>query len=496
MKRSIVITFLLFALLWASPDINPASAQTSDLTGQWYGYGGVPGLGGGTISLVFVDSQFGLLALTRIPALGLVDEYLPVVVDQGSGQTTVTVGVPGFFELGGVVDGTTLSGWIYLFIGGELFVGDWFGEKDTGAVYLPGEAPGPVCDEIPPLLCSGSGDYCLEIVPFLPESGAGYLNYPVNGETWEDQYRSFATREVLHLVKYAAAKVDCKAADWDYGNLAPIGLGDMSEADGSVPGTSTGNAGHPYGHQYGLDIDTAYFQVFAPDNLLRAVGEHFDGPFEDALHLTGEPYALDVWRTALFIAYLSEHPRTRAIGVDGVIGPILEDAFDELVTMGWIDADLRDSIPLAYEVEDTGLGWYYSHHHHLHLSMYPVFDFVASAELLPKTLNRASRGNFITAYIELEEVFDLLGAEFDAAMIEPPTVALNVDGHTLIYAEAAPTEIGDYNENGVSDLMVKFDRQKVLDAIGDGEVEISITGLADGWFFQEVETILVLGEQP
>jgi hypothetical protein len=495
MKRTLVVTSLLVAMLSAGPGISPVAADTPDLEGQWYGYGGIAGFGGAPISLYFVDTPYGLLALTNIAALGLVDQYLPATVEQNGGETTVTVGVPGFLELGGVVDGVTLDGWIYLVFGDELLIGEWFGEKDTGAVRLPGPAPGPVCDELPPPLCSGDGAYCLELLPFVPESGPGYLNYPLNGETEEDQYRSFATREVLHLVKWAAAKVDCKAADWDYGNFAPIGLGDMSEADGSIPGTSTGNPGHPPGsHEYGLDIDTAYFQLFAPDNLLRAVGEHFNGPFDDAFHLLGEPYALDVWRTALFIAYLSEHPRTRVIGVDGKIGPILEEAFDELVAAGWIEADLRDSIHLAYEVEDTGRGWFLHHHHHLHLSTYPVFDFVASLELHPETLHRASQGQWVTAYIELEEYFDLLGAEFDATLIWPEYVALNVDGNTLIYAEPGPLEIGDFNGNGVSDLMVKFDRRAVLDAIGDGEVEVSLTGVADGWFFQEVDTILVLDE--
>ena len=93
-------------------------------------------------------------------------------------------------------------------------------------------------------------------------------------------------KSMKELVKYAAGKVDCKAANWDYGNFAPLGLGDMSEADGSIPGTSTGNPGHPPGsHEHGFDIDIAYYQLYAPDNLLRAVGIHFYGPVMDAFHL-------------------------------------------------------------------------------------------------------------------------------------------------------------------------------------------------------------------
>lgn len=47
------------------------------------------------------------------------------------------------------------------------------------------------------------------------------------------------------LVKYAAARVACLADGWDLGNHQPIGLGDMSEADGSIPGTSIGEPGRP-----------------------------------------------------------------------------------------------------------------------------------------------------------------------------------------------------------------------------------------------------------
>ena len=171
------------------------------------------------------------------------------------------------------------------------------------------------------------------------------------------------------LIKYAAAKVACKTADWDYGNLEPLGLADMSEGNGSTPGTDIGDLRHPpKTHENGNDIDTAYYQLFSPDNLGRPVGDTYIGT-ENQLHLIGEPYALDVWRTALFIAYLSEHPDLRVIGVDGQIGLVLEPALDQLVILGWIDEELNQSIPLAYEVVDHGYGWYLFHFGHLHMSM-------------------------------------------------------------------------------------------------------------------------------
>jgi hypothetical protein len=446
--------------------------------GQWYGHGEVTGLGGSIISITFLDNPYGLLAMTYIPVLGLFDQELPATIEEVEGETIVTFGVPGLLEMSGVLDEDTISGKLNLVFDGEPYTGLWYAEKYTDKPLLPGE-------DLPPLYCTGSAEYCSELVTFEPSTGVGYLDYPINGETLDDQYRSYVRRDLMQLVKYATAKVNCKAADWDYGNFAPLGLGDMSEADGSIPGTSIGEPGHPPGtHEDGKDIDIAYYQLYAVDNLLRPVGRHYDGYIE-ANHLVEPPYALDIWRTALYIAYLSEHPRVRVIGVDGQVGLVLDEALDELVSTGWIDQDLRDRIILVYEVTDEGLGFYYYHHHHMHLSINPVYPgLLLSAELEPERLNRESQDNFITAYIELDEGL--------ADQIDIGTVALILDGNTMLYAEPDQSEVSDYNENGILDLTVKFDRQAILETIGDGEVEISITGSVYGNFFQGTDTILVL----
>ena len=493
-KQKICVLLLMVLGIWMFAGSASVKADPPDITGQWYGTWEVSEYSGNTsnFSLLFWDSPYGLLAITYAPEFGLFGDYLPVTVEEGPAGTIVTIGVAGLLEVSGVLDGGSLSGWFYADFDGAPppdYTGMWQAGKYTGQEVFPGEAPGPPCDDLPPLYCMGSAEYCSELVPFEPEAGAGYLDYPSFPETDENRYFSYLRRDLMVLVKYATAKVACKTADWDYGNLAPLGLGDMSEADGATPATSFGFLRHPPGtHDGGRDIDTAYYQLYAADNLLRPVGVHYDGYFE-ADHLVEPPYALDVWRTALFIAYLSEHPRVRVIGVDGQVGLALEDALDILVELGWIDSDLRESIPLAYEVEDTGLGWYYYHHGHMHISMNLVHDIVSRAELKPDTLHRKSQGRFVTAHIELDD-------GLDASQIDVSSVALILDGHTMLYAEPRHASISDYNHNGIADLMVKFDRQEVLESIDGGSVEISITGLADGQFFQETDTIRVLGERP
>ncbi|MDI7267399.1 MAG: hypothetical protein QME96_05345 [Myxococcota bacterium] len=245
------------------------------------------------------------------------------------------------------------------------------GSLDPGPPSPPG--PGPDCPDLPPLRCSGSSAYCAEIVPFDPDEGPGYWDYPQNGETAADQYRSYLRRDVMMLIQYAAAKVACKSADWTTGNGAPLGLGDMSEADGSIPGTREGSPDHPAGtHTGGRDIDVAYYQVTTSDNRLRPICPHRDSAGRNAQRCTDLPDNFDAYRTALFVGALAEHPNLRVVGVDGQVSLVLRAAIERLCSGGWIDPDVcADGIPLGYELIYEGRGWYLSHHHHAHVSCPP-----------------------------------------------------------------------------------------------------------------------------
>jgi hypothetical protein len=242
----------------------------------------------------------------------------------------------------------------------------------------------PTCSNLPSYDCGEDNIACSEVVFFEPISGPGYINYPVNDETWDDQYRSYLRRDLQLLIQYASARVACETDGWDYWPFVSVGLGDMSEEDGTIPGTSTGHPDHPMGtHQDGNDIDVAYYQRDSEStwmklenrlqdvegNLLRSMCKYTRFGM-DVYHCTEPPRILDPWRTALFIAYVAENPYTRVIGVDGQIGPLVDDALDQLAQSGWIEDDLRERIPLVYEIENEGMGWYRFHHHHLHISLY------------------------------------------------------------------------------------------------------------------------------
>jgi hypothetical protein len=107
----------------------------------------------------------------------------------------------------------------------------------------------------------------------------------------------------------------------------------------------------------------------------------------------------------------------------------------------------------------------------------------ADIDIDPDTLNLKSKGKWITCYIELPE-------RLDAADIDVSTIMLN----SQVQAEPRPREIGDYDSDGVVDLMVKFDRSAVQQILEVGnQVEITITGeLADGTIFEGMDRIRVI----
>jgi hypothetical protein len=236
----------------------------------------------------------------------------------------------------------------------------------------PGPGPGPDCTgKLPTRDCTGTLAYCGELLPFEPDLGPGYEDYAINGETQSNQYRSYLRRDAQMLVKYAAAYVDCKAKAWSTGNGGLLGLGDMSESNGAIPGTSVGQPGHPAGtHVNGHDIDIGYWQAGTADNKLRPVCEHKSGG-ADQYHCVSAPDKLDLWRTTLYLGAMMTSEIVRVIGVDGQVGPLVESAMPALCSTGWLPAKSCTAVKsrLAFETTNTGKGWYQFHHHHMHLSV-------------------------------------------------------------------------------------------------------------------------------
>ena len=114
----------------------------------------------------------------------------------------------------------------------------------------------------------------------------------------------------------------------------------------------------------------------------------------------------------------------------------------------------------------------------------------ASVDAKPDTLNLASRATWVTAYIELPKSISL-------SHINVSSIRLN---GTIPADLSEPATIGDYDNDGLPDLMIKFDRAAVQRYILDNvpieaksmTTTLTVTGkLNDGTLFQGIDTIKI-----
>ena len=96
----------------------------------------------------------------------------------------------------------------------------------------------------------------------------------------------------------------------------------------------------------------------------------------------------------------------------------------------------------------------------------------------PDTLNLKSKGKWITAYIELPEGYNI-------SDIDVSSILLN---GTIPMDPNAPTAIGDYDNDGIPDLMVKFNRTSVCEFIlSKGIMFGNVTLTVSGKLINEIE---------
>jgi hypothetical protein len=112
----------------------------------------------------------------------------------------------------------------------------------------------------------------------------------------------------------------------------------------------------------------------------------------------------------------------------------------------------------------------------------PRTSISATVNFDPNTLNKASNGTWVVVYIELPA--GLKPADIDIASIR-------LEG--VVPAEARPYAIGDYDKDGIPDLMVKFKRSDVINLLQNGEsVPVHVTGRVGSTTFEGVDVIRVI----
>lgn len=128
------------------------------------------------------------------------------------------------------------------------------------------------------------------------------------------------------------------------------------------------------------------------------------------------------------------------------------------------------------------------------VSYYNWRDYLtATIDIDPNVLNDKSQGVWVTCYIELPEGYSV--DDIDVATVK----MTEADGDAFdppLQAEG-PYNIGDYDLDGVPDLMVKFDRQELITQLNEmgilSYVELTVHGeLYDETEFEGYDTILFL----
>ena len=97
-----------------------------------------------------------------------------------------------------------------------------------------------------------------------------------------------------------------------------------------------------------------------------------------------------------------------------------------------------------------------------------------TVDFAPDALNVESQRKYFTVYLELPSG--------DVNDIDIPTLVLKPNGFSIHVDTEAPTTIGDYDNDGVPDLMVKFPADQMYDYFCmRGDVVLTVRGkLIDG----------------
>jgi hypothetical protein len=159
------------------------------------------------------------------------------------------------------------------------------------------------------------------------------------------------------------------------------------------------------------------------------------------------------------------------------VGQVASPAFADLDGDGDCDLLIGEYYGVSYAYENA-----------------PPAELFSTIDIDPDTLNVKSNGEWLTAYIELPEGYDVNDIDVSTIYLVD---AIPVD-------TSAPATVGDYDSDGISDLMVKFDRTAVVAYLGAEEVtedetgtdyyeELTLTGeLTDGTSFEGSDTIRVI----
>ena len=129
------------------------------------------------------------------------------------------------------------------------------------------------------------------------------------------------------------------------------------------------------------------------------------------------------------------------------------------------------------------------------MGAYESYQVDALVDINPDTINLKSNGQWVTAYITLPDGLNV--ADIDVNTIRISSI-VGVSEQACDYVQPADIDgytpqVGDYDEDGIDDLTVKFDRQLLHEALFLDDNAITIEGdLSTGEHFSGSDTIRVI----
>ena len=101
----------------------------------------------------------------------------------------------------------------------------------------------------------------------------------------------------------------------------------------------------------------------------------------------------------------------------------------------------------------------------------------AEVSISPNPMNFISEGKFVTVHIEVPATYDIKDIKVKSIMMDGSLQPEEPKGKTL--------KIGDHDNDDIPDIMLKFDRQAIIDHYGVCEnKEVSFTGSIDDLTFE------------
>ncbi|MGD8566008.1 MAG: NosD domain-containing protein [Candidatus Bathyarchaeota archaeon] len=181
-------------------------------------------------------------------------------------------------------------------------------------------------------------------------------------------------------------------------------------------------------------------------------------PKEIGVKLAGADYSITMLSNTV-IDQVTSTKNTLKFSSSGTTGETgyLNIIFPMMNTTGLkvsVDGEKLTSPALVINDNDTHYYIYFEFplsSHDIEILFSPI---AATIDIDPDTLNLKSEGQWITTYIELDETHN--SSETDIS-----TILTN----GTIPAEVSPNTIGDYDNDNITDLMVKFSRSEIMQLI-------------------------------